>query len=87
MKNLVSKDVIHLQEITEDFFEDEIQHKDDNIWKNDVAVDTLSDMFKAVLIATKDVIDKQYKWYYEMEVSDKMRQNLSSERTHNINSE
>ena len=44
-------------------------------------------MFKAVLVATADVVKRQYLRYFEMEVTEETKQKLDSARTHNIDSE
>ena len=86
---LAAEDVIQLDKITHDFFGAPLDHSDnESVWKDDVDADKFSNMFKAVLGATTEVITKQYqRYHHDMEVSDEMKRKLASARTHNIDSE
>ena len=86
---LASSDIIHLSEVKRDFFGDPVIHapSEEAIWKEDVDMTIFSSMIKGVQRATLEVSKKQYQRYYAMDVDDNMMENLSSARTHNMDSE
>jgi hypothetical protein len=88
MEVLASKEKIHLEDITQDFFGDPIDVSDKVLWTLDgSSVDEFSMMLKAVLTAIMTVVQRQYKNYYSMEMTDELRSKLASARTHNMDSE
>ena len=44
-------------------------------------------MLKAVIVSIMSVVQRQYKNYYSMEITDDIRSKLTSARTHNMDSE
>lgn len=88
VKELASQEVIHLESLTVDFFGEDLVKDQKNIWTSDVPNDQFSEMLKSLLAATMQVIQNQYKRYYEMEdMSHDELQKLNTARTHNMDSE
>ena len=88
MEAFASKDKILLGDITNDFFGDPVDLSDKILWTLDGdSADEISKVLKDVLAAIMSVVQRQYKNYYAMEVTDDLRSKLASARTHNMDSE
>ena len=88
MEAFASKDKILLEDITTDFFGEAVDVSDKILWTLDGdSDDDFSKVFKDVLAAIMSVVQRQYKNYYAMEVTDDLRSKLASARTHNMDSE
>ena len=54
---------------------------------SDVDQTELSEMLKATILATLDVLERQYSKYFSMDVTETLRQETMSARCHNIDAE
>ena len=73
IEEYLCKATVSTQTLKEDFFGDQVDRSDEALWRDDGHTRSFSVTFKAVLVATADVVKRQYHRYFEMEVTEEMK--------------